>query len=295
MDISFVVSPMKQEIDLRPGEIYEGFILVANPLAATDSFDYKVVVKPYFVTGDNNEPDLETVSDWSKIVNWITIEESTGTLAPNEKKTIHFKIKVPESVPAGGQYAMIGVSSIPRFQGKDTQVQDAYTLGSLIYAKVDGETVHEGQILENYIPGFSSSGSPVTFVTVTNTGNIHETLTVDLKVKNLLGGQVFSLTGEETDTYESIILPTSTRVVSRSLDGLPALGIFEVTQDASFINELSTNTKIILICPIWFMVLVLVLATTIITTIVYKVLRRKRTKKSKKQLHFEDTDDKIES
>lgn len=297
MAISFVVSPIKQEIDLKSGQKYEGKILVTNPKAATENFSYKVTVKPYFVTGDEAEPDIETISDWSKIVNWITVDEPTGTLAPNESREVRFTIDVPKSAPTGGQYAMIGVTSVSDTHENTSSLKDSFTMGSLILARMDGKTVHEGQILENYVPSFSAAGTPTTFVTVSNTGNVHETLTVNLKVKNMIGGQEISLTGEEVDEYKSQILPTSTRVVSRNLDGLPQLGIFEIAQEASYIDEFSSNTTVLLVCPIWFIVLVLLLIVTIIGTIAYKISKRrgKSLKNPKKQLHFENTDDTIES
>lgn len=277
---TFVLSPTRQEIELKAGGTYEGSILIANPNTATEDFEYKITVMPYSVSGSDYKPDFETMSDWSKIVDWTTFEEPTGVLAPNESKEIFYKIEVPLSAPAGGQYAMIGVSSVPSEGSKKTEVHDTYTLSSLIYARVDGETVHAGEILENQVPGFVSSGTPTTIVTVTNTGNVHEKLSVELSVKNVFTGERLSLSGEETDTYESLILPDSTRVVSRTLDGLAGLGIFKVTQDVSYLDESSSATTVMVICPIWFMILSIVTVTVIFTTLAYKI--RKTLKRLKK-------------
>ena len=294
---SFLLSPMKQEIELKAGDVYEGSVLLANPEVATENFDFKVVVKPYSVTDEGYEPDFDTVSDWSKIVDWISIDEPTGTLSPNETKRIRFKITVPIDAPAGGQYAMIGVTSLPGADTASGNVHDTYTLASLIYAQIEGETIHSGEIIENYIPGFVSTGTPTTVATVANNGNVHEILTSDLKVKNVFTGQTIALTDEDSDSYESMILPDSTRAVSRSLEGLPGLGIFEVTQDLSYVGESSSVTTIMVICPIWFLVLAIITVTVIITTLLYKILKIfKKTKKSNKnQLHFDDANDKMEA
>lgn len=299
LEKSFSLSPTKQEIELKPGEVYEGSVLIANPNTAVEDFEYTVSAMPYSVSDKDYQPDFETMSDWSKIVEWIQIDEPSGVLKPNESKRIYFKIKVPLTAPAGGQYAMIGVSSTPTAVSKRSEIRDTFILTSLVYAKVEGETVHTGEILENYIPGFVSSVTPTTIVTVSNTGNVHEKLKVDLKVKNIFTGENLSLTGEETDSYESLILPDSTRVVSRALDGLPGLGIFEVVQDVSYIGENSSNTTVMLICPIWFMVLCIILTTMIVTAILYRIMRvvrksRKYKKSDKNQLHFDDASDKIE-
>ncbi len=300
LEKSFSLSPMKQEIDLKAGEVYEGSVLVSNPNTSIEDFEYEVHAMPYSVSGTDYSPDFETMSDWSKIVDWIKIEEPSGVLKPNETRRIYYKIEVPLSAPAGGQYAMIGLSSTPTSVSKRSEVQDTYTLTSLIYARVEGETVYSGEILENYVPGFVSSGTPTTIVTVSNTGNVHEKLKVDLKVKNLFTGESLSLSGEDSDTYESLILPDSTRVVSRALDGMPGLGIFEVSQNVDYIGENSSNTTVMLICPIWFMVLSIVTVTVVITTILYKIMRtirkhKKVRKTDENQLHFDDSDDKMEA
>lgn len=281
---SFALSPTKQEIELKAGETYEGYVLLTNPLSATEDLEYSVSVKPYSVSGQDYQPDFETVSEWSRIIEWTTIEETTGTLLPNESRRINFKIEVPESAPAGGQYAMIGVSATPTAKSSKSEIRDTYTLTSLIYAKVDGETVHEGGILENYIPGFISSGTPTTVVTVSNSGNVHEKLTVELKIKNVFSGEYLALSGEDTDVYESLILPDSTRAVSRALGGLPNLGIYEVSQDASYLGENSSNTTIMVICPPWFMVLSIITITAVLTLIIRKIY-----------LHFKNANVKIET
>lgn len=292
---SFVVSPVKQEIELlKPGDIYEGSILVTNPVDSTEDFQFTVSASPFSVSGTDYKPDFLTMSDWSKITEWISFETSGGVLKPNESKRINYVIKVPKDAPSGGQYAMITISSKSDSAAKTSEIRNIYRMGSLIYAKVDGETVHQGQIIDNHVPSFVTSGTPTAIVTVSNEGNVHETLTVNLKVKNVIGGQEVSLTGEETDIYDSIIMPSSTRVISRNLEGLPGLGIFEVTQDVSYIGQTSNFSTVLLVCPIWFMILVILTIMAVILTITYKIVSRRK-KNLKKQLHFNSANDKIDS
>ena len=291
---SFVVSPIKQEIDLKAGDIYEGSILVTNPDDSTEDFAFTVSASPFSVSGTDYKPDFVTVSDWSKITEWISFDTTGGVLKPNESKRINYVIKVPKDAPAGGQYAMIAVSSKTNPEIKASEIRNIYRMGSVIYAKIDGKTIHKGEIIDNYIPNFVSSGVPTVIVTASNEGNVHETLTVDLKVKNVFNGQEISLTGEESNKYDSIIMPGGTRVLSRNLDGLPGLGLFEVTQDVAYIGQSSTNTVTVLVCPIWFMALSIVTIIAIILGICYRIFS-KRKKSLKKQLHFDSANDNIES
>ena len=65
----FIVSPMSQDIFLKPGETYEGSITVANPADATENFYFKVSIYPYSVSGENYAQDFLTQSNWSRITN----------------------------------------------------------------------------------------------------------------------------------------------------------------------------------------------------------------------------------
>ena len=50
LEKSFSLSPMKQEIDLKAGEVYEGSVLVSNPNTSIEDFEYEVHAMPYSVS-----------------------------------------------------------------------------------------------------------------------------------------------------------------------------------------------------------------------------------------------------
>lgn len=276
---SFTVSPMSQQIVLKAGETYHGSVKVLNPADATEDFYYKVDLSPYSLT-NSDVADFQTMSDWSRIVEWTTLDNTHGVLKPNESKYINFTIKVPENAPAGGQYAMIGVSSDPQAKGEDSSVSNVVEMACLIYATIEGETVHEGKILENKTPGFIATGAPTTIITLENKGNVHEVATTKIKVKNVLTGEVLKFSEDDNDTYETLVMPESTRTVERELTGLPQLGIFEVTSDVSFLDSSLNNQTTIVICPIWFIVLVVATIASVVGMIFYSLhLRRKRNRR----------------
>ena len=278
MGASFSVSPMTHKIFLKPGEIYHGRILVANPLASTEDFYYKATLHPYSVN-DNNGLDFETQTDWSKIINWITLENETGMLKPNDMKEINFTITVPENPPSGGQYAMIAVTQdTEKAFSSGSGVSNVYEMASLIYAEIEGETVHDCTVLENSAIGFVSSGVPTVTMRLSNRGNIHETAYSKLSSKNVITGETIDYTREYDDGLQTLVMPTSERTVERELENLPQLGIFEITQEVKCLDDVSTVSTLMVICPIWFMVLSAVLLASIIGTIFGVVFYRRRQK-----------------
>lgn len=266
----FVVSPMSQKIKLEAGKTFEGEIMLTVPAAAENDLNYQVSVYPFSVSSDSYQMDFQTMSDWSRIVDWMTLDNTSGTLKPNGSIKIKFMIKVPENAPAGGQYAMIGVRSVGDTNGPAT-IRDQFEMASLIYAEVEGETKHEGKILENKITGFVAAGTPAANVKLENNGNVHETAEMKLTVKNVFSSEEIALSEDGKNEFSVIVMPESTRDFTREISDLPALGIFEVTQEISFVGENSSVTTVMILCPIWFMVLVLLTITAIIGTVIFSI------------------------
>ena len=281
MKNAFTVSPIKQQIHLKPGETYRGSIMVANPAAATEDFRYKVTMYPYSVLGEEYDTDFSSASDWPRIVDWTTLENDTGVLPPNGTQMVNFVIEVPKNAPGGGQYMMLGVSSDNSDdEANQMAIQNVYEMASVVYADVEGEVSHGGQILENQIPGFVAAEKPYVAVRLSNQGNVHETAAITIRVKNNLNGETVFPKDGENEVFESIVMPQSTRLVKRDISGMPPLGIFEVTQNVSYMGENMDITTVMVVCPIWFVFLVAATIGSVIGMMLYSIhARRKKVQK----------------
>lgn len=279
----FTVTPMSQRVSLNAGETTEGTISIINPNDSKDDLKYKAYVAPYGVVGEGYEADLTTDSKYNMIKDWIEIENPTGTIEPNKTEEIKFKIKVPGNAPAGGQYAAIIITRDDDMQANDNgvAVKDIFEMASLIYASVNGETVHKGEILSNEIPGFVA-GPPITVsAQISNEGNIHENATIIINVTNFFTGDVIVEGNAEDAYYSEVIMPETTRYITREInDGLPLLGVVKVNQTIYYQGQSpSIEEKTVIICPIWFLLLVIAAIAAIIGSIVMIV--RKHRKKAK--------------
>lgn len=275
MDI-FTVTPMSQDLELEAGKTYEASVLVSNPANATKDFNYQVAVAPYSVIGEDYTADLLNVSNRSEITKWITIEEPEGTLVPNESKRVNFKITVPENASAGGQYAAILISGKgEENKNEGVTVNSILEIASIVFANVEGETVHEGEILDNNIPEIVFS-TPITVgATLKNDGNIHEAAEVFLTVKNSFTGETLYPTGDEANGIREVIMPETTRYLTREISEIPALGVFQVTQEVSYLGTTSNVTKTVFVCPLWFLILVIVTVGAIIGAIFAKIKKKR--------------------
>ena len=279
-DDTFAITPMSQKLMLEAGEVYEGTVKVFAPAHAEKNFPYKVEVAPYGVAADGYEADLVTESERTKIVDWITIDEPLGTLRPNESKEIHYTIKVPETAPAGGQYAAIMVGSDERDDSNASgmNVKAVYEMASIIYATVNGDIVREGKIQLNEVPGFVTAMPVKVMVELENKGNIHETAKIQLKVKNFLTGAELYPTEGDDGAMEEVVMPETSRVVMREVRDLPALGIYEVAQNVDYMGKHSSVTQLMIACPVWFMVMVAVVLGVIIAGVVIAIKKHRKKK-----------------
>ena len=278
MENTFTIMPMSQQISLTPGKTYTGTITIVNPVDATEDFHYKIEISPYGVVGEDYQADLTSTTGRNEITKWIEIEEPTGTIKPNESKKVNFTIKTPSNAAAGGQYAALAVSSDSNASsGNGVSVNNVFEMASLIYATVTGDIERDGTVLENNIPGFIAVPPLETSVLFENKGNIHEVGTVVLKVTNFFTGDVIFPTGEETGEFSEIVMPETTYLATRNISNLPALGVVKVSQTVFYRGQDPVVTeKEVIICPIWFMILVIACIAAIVAFIVSRIRKHRK-------------------
>lgn len=275
----FSVTPMNQMVDLAPGETYTFSITVLNPVNSAGNLDYKVYAAPYRVVTESYDADVATMTDRTQMANWITILEPTGTLVPNETREIEFTVQVPEDAPGGGQYAAIMVGIDNKNQNYDNMsVTNVLEIASIIYAKVDGEIIHKGEVVENSVPVFTADPKITLSSLIKNEGNMHEIASIAITVKNVFTGETLASAELDNGVYAELIMPDSQRFINKEVDGLPMMGIINVQQKIYYNGETSTVEKNVLICPIWFLILVALVMMAVVAKIL-KVIRKHRKKK----------------
>ena len=279
MENTFTIMPMSQQVSLTPGETYTGTLTIVNPVDATEDFHYKIEISPYGVIGEDYQADLRSVTGRNEITKWIEIDEPKGVVKPNESKKITYTIKTPKDAAAGGQYAALTVSSdTDNSSNNGVSVNNVFEMASLIYGNVAGDIKREGKVIENNIPGFIAVPPLETSVLFENQGNIHEIATIVLKVTDFFTGNVIFPTGEETGEFNEIVMPETTYLATRNISNLPALGVVKVSQTVYYRGESSATEKEVIICPIWFMLLVVATIAAIIAFIVSRVRKHRKKK-----------------
>lgn len=283
MKSSLSVSPTYAQIVLVPGETYTGSIKVSNPADAQTNLKYAAHVGSYVKTGDGEGESSSWTADsdrresYNEILDWITLSNEEGEVAPNGSAVITYTINVPENAPAGGQYAAILVANdTDRDKGSGSvSIEEKMQIASLIYADVTGETVREGQILRNELPGFLTAGPLEAYSSVQNDGNVHTDATYVLQVWPLFSDE--EICTNEEDPAETQVMPGTKQYHAESCNLGAVAGIFKAKQTVSIFGETSIVEKYVVLCPVWLMLIILIIIVAIIVAIVHIV--RKNSKK----------------
>lgn len=279
---TLTVSPMYQRLILTPGEKYEGMIEVTNPAFSTTDLGYKVSVGSFSQHASENSlddydtVDIETINDYNQIVNWIEIDEDTGSVEPNGVRAVNFVIDVPMNAPAGGQYASLLVMKTNTQESAASSgfsIQDQAQVASIIYAEVAGQTVRKGAILENNIPSFLLDNPLTATSMVQNNGNVHTDAEYILQVWPIFSDE--EICTNEENAFTNLVMP-DTKLYHQETCNLPLVGIFRAKQTVRIFGEESIVEKTVVVCPLWLMLVVVFAIVGIIVWIVIRVKMRKK-------------------
>lgn len=273
-DYRLQVSPVSFSIELKPGETIEKTFRVQN--TGLKEFDFTIETTPYSVINDEYDGNYTDESAYTQIADWVTYSMDEGTAMPGDSIDVTATIKVPKDVPAGGQYAMIAVTMLENSDGSSSSsamITATSRAGIILYSSVEGNTRKEGSIVDNKVPGFLFKPPISATSTVKNTGNVHAEATYILQVYPLFGDEEVYTNEENPETR--VILPETQRFNTMYWEGAPALGIFKVKQTVKFLGEEKVTEKVVFLCPIWFLVIILLLIFVIVFWVVSRVRARR--------------------
>jgi len=280
-DIALIVTPTNQTIELLPGQEKEGKVSISN--FGQEGFSVKLSAAPFQVDSETYDVDLSTNNLYTQLHTWITFPEETYYLAPGETKEAVFRVNVPEGTAGGGQYAAILVRSEDGVDPNSSGVQTIPQIASLLYGRIDGpEMAPSGEIAEQTIPSFIFGGPLNVSETVYNTGNVDFKVYHAITITDAISGEEIVTpisTNSNGNTYGSqttVVLPGTSRSNTLTWENTPKIGAVRVKQTIRFLDQEINTEQLVIFCPIWLIVGVLVLIVLAVFWIILAARHRKR-------------------
>lgn len=280
-DIVMSATPSEQDLELQPGETSDGYITVTN--IGRLAFELRASVSPFRVANDDYTPDYSTDTSYTRLSNWIKLEQDSYHLEPGQKTRINFTVTVPEGVAGGGQYAAIMLQSDSGIKEEGSAVNVNARIAAVLYGHVNGgEMRAEGELVDHSLPGFMFNDKFAVSQTVRNSGNTDFKVAQKLTVTNfftnrdVINPDSVSEDGQALGYSNYTVLPGTSRTGILNWQDAPKLGLFRVTQEISFLDQEYTFSQLVLICPTWLLVLVIALIIAIIISLIIKIRRKAR-------------------
>jgi hypothetical protein len=260
---SITISPVNAKLQLEPGTVTDGTFKVIN--TGSNELVFKVYATPFYVN-DNDYDNLQFANENNRtqLSRWISFDQTDYTLAPSATAVIAYRISVPDSVPAGGQYAAIMAESIPANSGEG--IAAASRVGMLVYSSIAGTTIEDGKILGNNIGGWYQTSPVKTTINVRNDGNTDFTVSSTLKVYNVFGAEVYN-----SGVRENQVLPETSRNIPLDWESDSRVGFYTIKQEVTTLGKSETFSRVVLLMPAWLLIILIVIIVAVIALIVIKL------------------------
>lgn len=292
---SISISPVSKILQLAPSSEYEDKFVITNN--GGSSMTFEVYAAPYGYTYSEAEDayklgfDRETI--YTQIARWISfkdasgnyVEKATFTANPGENTTVEYKISTPESIPAGGQYAVLFAHTISGAADSATGIKTEASPGLVVYGRAEGDTVIASEVSNLKIDQtIKVDGAEKSLINasgkVKNTGNVDFMATGVLKITGIFGNVYYESTPSSSGARISVI-PDTELVVSDTWNETPFFGFFNVEWTVYANGEASeTITKFVVIMPV-VIIIVMILLLTIVVVWIIIMFRKRKERRSK--------------
>lgn len=294
---SIGISPVSRILHLDPSSNYDSILKVINDSKEYATFE--VYAAPYFYVrtegSDSYSLDFSSENSYTQISRWISIKDTNGdyvkrpifTVAPGESLEVSYRISTPESLPAGGQYAVLFAHTL-----SDTTngLKAEASPGMVIYGRVNGgETITASEISNMTISrtvtknisvreGNQDIQKSATFnhinasAKVKNNGNIDFNARGVLKVEGIFGAVHYETPGDKAIIS---IIPEAELTISDEWEDTPSFGIYKATWAVIAGDEIQTEEMMIFLISPLAIIITIILLTIIIIGIIILIRRRK--------------------
>ncbi|GHU08503.1 hypothetical protein FACS189431_4880 [Alphaproteobacteria bacterium] len=259
---------------LEKGEIYHGQIEIYNE--GTESREVLLETTPYTI--DQNDGDTKIFSNWTsrtELADWVTFPDGPRyTFGAEETRKIDYTVTVPTNAITGSQSAAISVygeKGNGESSATGTSVEGKFMW--ILFADINGDPIMEKGAVTSWDIDWLIFDNAMTTAktTIENRGNLAFTTKARIKFESFFDGAVMY-----EDEKENTVLAEGKRVVTQNWGGAPVLGLFNVSEEVSYLDRTENFSKIVLIVPIWF---VIIFVTVIILLLLALVLRIKERNK----------------
>ncbi len=282
---SISISPVSKILQLEPNKVYEDILNVTNN--GETEMEFETYASPYSYTRENEDSAYQLgfskETAYTQITRWITFRDPYGNYSTNARYVaepgqtvgVKYRIITPDSIPTGGQYAVLFAHTLSSASGSGIRTEA--NPGMIIYGHSDGETISASEfsdlaINQTLTTDNNTKNQINASANVKNTGNIDFMASGILKVEGIFGHSYYETPANKARIS---VIPEVELEVSDAWKETPFFGLFKVYWTVTAGDHTETISSIIFIFPPAMIIVVLLLLTIITIWIIIVVRKRK--------------------
>ncbi|MBR0467680.1 hypothetical protein IJJ53_02095 [Candidatus Saccharibacteria bacterium] len=295
---SISITPVSKVLQLSASSTYDDVLSVTND--GNEQIRFEVYAAPYsYVYSEESDSyalGFSKENNYTQIARWIKIkdkhdnyvEKPTFTAEPGETVDVEYRVTTPDSIPGGGQYAVLFAHTLSN-SSDASGIKTEASPGMVIYGRSDGEAIVASEFSDVKISqtitkeiDAEENGQTIkkeatlnhinAFAKVKNTGNIDFNARGVLKVEGILGGAYYET--PENQARISVI-PDSELILSDEWEDTPSFGLYKATWTVTAGDNTETTEMVICLIPPFVIIISIILLTIIIVWIIIMVRKRK--------------------
>ena len=285
---SISLSPVSDVMELSSGETYEKSFNVKN--SGSEDMNIEVYAAPYSYVYSEEEDayklGFSAENNYTQITRWITFKNDKGewvtkskyTIKPNESLDIAYKVTTPDSIPAGGQYAVIFAHSLTS-SNMANGIRTEASPRMIVYGRsTEGEAITSAEISNMAIELKANEETKTNnfFATakIKNNGNLDFSAIGKLTVTPIIGFGGYETANTGNNARASII-PEVELAISDEWKDSPSFGIYKATWTVQAGDKTEVVEKVIFLNPLLFILITIILLTIIVGGAIIWVRKRK--------------------
>ena len=277
----YLVTPPVQIGQLAAGDTFEGTFTLAE---RTDTPAYvNIYTSPYSMQESDYTPMYEGVENYrNSIKDWITFPNGIDFTVPADGEIeIPFVVTIPRNALGGSQYCAIIIENIKQDTNSDennsTSTPAVGRVALPIFADILGDDMNpSGEIISwNTNSIFLSPPLKSNFI-INNTGNILFSVAYKYEVFNFFSSEIAFV-----DESTKAVFPDTKRTIEHEWAEAPLLGLFNVKETITFLDQTEEFSRLVLIIPLFVIIIFLIIIVLGIILIINRAKQRRKQRASK--------------
>jgi len=214
--LTLSVTPPLFQLNIGPGEFWASSVRTIN----TNPYELTLYasVMNFEAQGETGQGKITPIveedpgASGNSLAHWIEISKDPIIVPRETSAEIPFSVRIPPNAPPGGHYAAILVGTRPLHDPNEgSSIRVSSLVSSLLFVRVRGEVIEEGNIREFLTDKTFYQEADVTFtLRFENEGNVHLKPQGDISIYNMWGKERGKLFINHKTNFGNV-LPKSTR------------------------------------------------------------------------------------